>query len=411
MAKLTDNQLAQLYLGLSKDFKELHAKGYDVNTIYNHLYSRLQYTFTDRHSAFYGFDLENQQAAFGVLNTFFSACPTYRKLPDLEKKDFFQKPVQIIVIQNYEHHYCSGPDPFFNWLMLSSFMAHSHHGGGVYGGSHHHGHGSNSNSEGLAYLVLIVLALLAAVATLIALYYLFSQFLNSMERFVYNEGWLQATITVASMLGGAAAGGLFGTFVASFPLIALAIAAGISNPIGIAIGGIVCLTIIGAAISCGLTKLIQNKIIENKNKDALDPQDPYRFALTDKEAEHLRDLNIDPIRVKCAIVAIREQMGEKRVSSLLNRLFVNSEQQALLKLVRQLRRGDLTQVTVGEMNFDLNFPLPWYYNPTPVYQPASQPAAYNPQFHSPSYNPSTQPTTHYHPNTEPLYPDLAAYAP
>jgi hypothetical protein len=208
------------------------------------------------------------------------------------------------------------------------------------------------------------------------------------------------------MLGGAVAGSAFGVFVAVMPLISLALAAGISNPIGIAIAGLISLAIVGAGLTSFLTNLLQNKVIEVTNKDAIDPKDPYRFRLTAMEETSLLDNGFDPIKIKCAIIALREKIGENPVPSLVNRLFTTNggEKQAYLKQVRQLRAGELTQIKVGDMIFDLRQLPPSYI---PDYSQASAPVN---NFHG-HFSTLGQGNNYYSAQSTSLFPQSASVLP
>ncbi|MDP1601929.1 MAG: hypothetical protein Q8M03_01550 [Legionella sp.] len=442
MVKLTDNLMAQLYLGFADDYMQIKKETTSAQEIYNQLYRNLCFSFDSPSSSLYNPDSAERQRALAALETFITACPEYRTLPLPHKSQVFviqPQPLKLTVIENT--YYCSNSDTIFTWMMLSSMMSHSHEDGhgGVYDSD-------NQVGKLLAALLFIVLGIFAAILALISVYYIFSQFLNSMERFLYNEGWLKAAITLASIIAGAAVGAFFATFVASVPIIALSIAAGLSNPLGMAILGIVCITLITAAISCGITNWIQNKAIEKTNTDALDPKDPYRFKITESDAKKMRANNIDPDKALLAMIAIREQMGKENVPSLLNRLFTSSgkEKQQLLQLVRAIRNGSVQDVSVGEMVFNLRQepsstqcvvpsyhlyapPLPMEYYPnfavdhehasSPYAGSAAQGAPYSghptqyPQYYGANYNSSLFPVyvpPAAAPGSDCIYPTLGA---
>jgi len=346
--KLTDNQLAQLYLGFSRDYVELSDRGMNVNEIYQELYSRLHYSLVSPNSTMLLLNETEKNKARKVLNTFFSACPHYQRLAPAFRHVFYLQPC-LTVINHYPasdcHYYCHSDDALFNWMLLSSFMSpHTHH---------HGSRGCDSDNKGLAYIIGIILLALVAILTLVAFYYMLSTFLNSIERFVYNEGWFKAGLNIAGILGGGAAGACLGIYIVAIPLIVLGIGLGLSNPLGLAIAGAVCLSIVGAALFCAFTNWVYPD-----DKDALDPKDAHRFAVTDEEAEHMLTKGIDPVKVKCAIVALRQELGKDQVPSLLERVFTKSggEKQKLLQQVRQLRRGELTELKVGTMHFNFESP-------------------------------------------------------
>ncbi|MDX1836434.1 hypothetical protein DIZ81_01575 [Legionella taurinensis] len=436
MAKnFSDNMLSQMYLGLAADYKKLFEQSPALapEQIYWTLYFKVYGELANDGSAFYGLDVEGQGKAWAVFNAFIASTPLYSnnfaQLQQFQReeniKNKLKKRQQLIFINT--DPYCRH-DALFDWAMLnlyfSSLHAHHHHGG--WWGSHHHGHGSNDsiNGEGLAFLILLVLVLIAAVLACIALYYMLSQTLNSLERFVWNEGWLQAFITLSSMAAFTTAGALLGTMVVASPLSALVLAAGISNPVGLVVFTTVCLSLALGALGCFATNKLQKYLL--KNNDAIDPMDACRFQLTDSEMNDLLDAGLDPIAVKCAITALRGRMGEEGVPALLTRWFTTrgGEKQAILAQVRQLRRGELEEIKVDDMTFNLRRPqvfIPaYYYNAQTqdyVYQtgnlypqlnvvPPSQPDAYVQHHHG---HPSNMAS--YSDSPPPYEPTQSVYAP
>ncbi|QRN04479.1 hypothetical protein GH742_11655 [Legionella sp. MW5194] len=410
MAKnFSDNMLSQLYLGLAADYKTLCEKSPKLapDQIYWTLYFKVYGELANEGSAFFGLNYEEQGKAWAVFNAFIASTPLYRnnfaQLQEFQRqeniKNKLKKKHDFILVVNPDP-YCRH-DAFFDWAMLnlyfSSLHAHHHHGG--WWGSHHHGHGSSDsiNGEGLAFLILLVVVLIAAVLACIALYYMLSQTLNSLERFVWNEGWLQAFITLSSMAAFTTAGALLGTMVVASPLSALILAAGISNPVGLVVFTTVCLSLALGALGCFATNKLQTYLL--KNNDAIDPMDACRFQLTDSEMNDLLVAGLDPIAIKCAITALREKMGEDSVPSLLNRWFTTrgGEKQAILAQVRQLRRGELEEIKIDDMTFNLRRPqvlMPAYYYDAQTQGYVYQTGNLYPQLNMPS-QPDTY-TQHHH---------------
>ena len=50
--------------------------------------------------------------------------------------------------------------------------------------------------------------------------------------------------------------------------------------------------------------------------DSLNPNDPHRFRLTYSEVDNMESRGYDPIKVKCAIVALMKKMGTAKVPHL-----------------------------------------------------------------------------------------------
>lgn len=99
--------------------------------------------------------------------------------------------------------------------------------------------------------------------------------------------------------------------------------------------------------------------------------DPYRFTVTKSEEASLISKNIDPIKVKCAILALRLSMDTTNVSSELSLFAGRSDitTDALCK-IRELRRGIIQEVTMANgMHFDCrqleNSPVAEVSNVTP----------------------------------------------
>ena len=83
--------------------------------------------------------------------------------------------------------------------------------------------------------------------------------------------------------------------------------------------------------------------------------------------QRLEAQGLDSIKVKCALVALREQMGTK-VHSKFTRLFKSEGEahQKNIELARKLKRGELSIIRVGDLEINLKKPLPQYhyYQPT-----------------------------------------------
>ncbi len=374
---LSDAQLRQLYFGIAKHYKECSERqpAMTIGAIYDELYNGVYYSVNSNATSLSQLDPAEKLKAFKVLNTFFYASPHFRAALPQQQANFFRygAPPAVIIHHYHGPRYCGNNDLLFTWLLLSSFNRPYYP---YYGGQHHHNTHTHPNKKKdgtaqiVALLILVALSAAAAALTFVALYYLLSECVNTSERFMYSEGWLQATLPCLGMAAGATAVALLSTLFVMAPLASLAMAAGLANPIGIAIVGVVCLTIMGATAGCFITDQIQKYAIKKANSDALDPADPNRFTLTTEEAQVLINNGIDPIKVKCAIVALRAQIGDKPVPSLLTRSCCSakgSEIQDCLNKVRQLRRGELAEVDVGSMHFDCKEDRVAYQPQPPAY--------------------------------------------
>ena len=394
-SRMSDAQLRHLYFSIAnhyKDCKERKPKPTPLdmyNELYNGVYASVEQVYM---GSFSSLSREEKNKAYTILNTFFYACPEGRA----HTINFaYGLPPQISITVNqtcrqYYHH-----DNFFiNWMLLRSLDRPSPSSYNPDDKRHDHPSKKKDNKgEAVALIVLIALALAACAASFIALYYLLSEAVNSVERFSYNEGWLQASLSLLGMAAGGVASALLSNAFLMGPLMSLAFAAGVANPAGIAVLGIVCLTAIGAAAGGFITNQIQHYMIKEANADALDPVDPHRFGLTDAECQFLNANGIDPVKVKCAIVALRGQMNDKPVPPMLSMPFMDNRGKAIqdaLNKVRQLRRGELVEVEVGILKFNCaltgpglqtaplptapSYPYPQQYD-QPVYTSYPEPSA------------------------------------
>ncbi len=389
--KLTDAQLRQLYFDIATHYQECanRADQSSLSMIYDELYVRVNYSLYGQLGALRLLGSEEKRKAYTVLNTFFYACPPFRNNLTLQQQLSFRHGENHLTTNDHysgSNTYCRRNDALPIWKTL--YLLNRPYA--PYRRSpppNHHQHNNthkrpnkkqDDQDQAKAILILIALALFAVVPTFIALYYLLNEILNSVERFSYSEGWLQASLSLAGMVSGGAVAAMLASAFATGPLAGLALAAGLASPVGVMVVGIACLSIIGAAAGCFAINQIQNYIIRKTNADAIDPIDPHRFVLTDAEASVLVSKGIDPVRVKCAIVELRAQMGNKPVPSLLGRSNQGEYIQKCLDKIRQLRRGELDNVSVGCMYFDFRhqFPFLGQTQQQPA-QPSPVPSSYS----------------------------------
>lgn len=368
--RLTDKKLKLLY-GLVLEHYKRRADALSIDALYDEMYGAIQYALESplSLSPFYSLDRDEKTKAYIAFHTIFNSLPKYREL-DLQQRQTFDHPMPqynpnvIYVVNEYNYYNYNDPN-LINWMILCSLTRHPHGhmpiGGSCCWPSHHHGHSSSSNDDSIklmALLVIIALALIAIILALIALCYMLHEVANGIERFYYDEGWLKAALILATSVAFGAGSTLLTLTFGAAPLIFLAVAAGL-NPVGIVIVGTILLTVIGAGIGCFAMSLLYDGVNQSLNQDAMDPSDPERFRLTTSEEALLEQRNIDPIAVRCAMIALRAEMArsigsEKPIPSFFSRFFKkeNEEINELLTLLRHLRKGDLTTVTVGDLFFD-----------------------------------------------------------
>ena len=366
--KMTDRQQAQLYFGLERDYRKyaaLQNPPMTMQQIYDALYYGVYQSVNGTGSDLRTLHPDEQLKAYTILNTFFSATWQYRDNDQLVMSYMYKAPEiqllpreHILIIQH--QRYCCHDDYMFRMWLWSTLIHNSRpYGGSSYGhrhNTHHHPHANKKkSSESIALLILVALAAVTLALSFIAFYYLLRESVNSIERIVFKEGCWQSMVSLFSIAASGAASGILASAFAVEPLIGLALSAGLTNPFGVVIIGIICLTLLGAAAGCFITDQIQKHVIKTSNLDALDPVDPHRYALTDSEAHALYCKGIDPIKVKCAILALRAVIGDKPIAPLLGNPWNSRsrEVQNSLNQIRDLRRGKgLPIVKVGDMHFD-----------------------------------------------------------
>lgn len=354
---LTDRLLAQLYLNLARDYERLQGEGRSEIQIYNELHQRISYSLQGAMSSLSSLAPEEQEKAFNVLSIFMEArCSdsfNHQHAREALQQDIHRTKASVVVVHHYPVYCRHNDNIWLTWMMMNS-LSRPLYPRYPHSASHHHGHRREEDKKADALSILAVIAI--STVALGAVYYTVNEALNACERFYHNEGWLQASIT---LLGGVTGAVLTATLAES-PATSLALAAGLSNPAGWAA---LVLGALGLAAGFFIINQIQDRIINNQ-ADALVPNDPNRFSLSKAEIRALEAKEIDPDRVKCAIVALRAKMGEQRLPSFTSRFFgYHAETQGYLEKVRQLRRGELREVEVGEMHFYLEKPRVCAYQP------------------------------------------------
>ncbi|PWY55592.1 hypothetical protein DGG96_10815 [Legionella qingyii] len=394
--KFTDLKLKQLYAHILSHYKNCVGRYLNIYEMYNEMFLAVQFSIESplSTSSLFLLDREEKDKAYKAFNKIFYALPLFREQVSQKQHKFNPQIPQFnpevkYVINEYNNYNCHD-SRLIDWLILSSILdshrhSHFHHDTSCCFPSNHHKHDSSSKddlSKLIAALVIIVIAAAAAVLAFIALAYMLDEFANSIERFCYGEGWLKGALMLATSLAFGAGSTLLTLNFAAAPLIALAVAAGF-NPVGVVILGAVLLTIIGAGIGCWAMSMMYDSINASANKESMDPEDPLRFQLTAAEEESLQKKGIDPIAVKCAMVALRAEMAkslgnEKPIPSFFKRYFDEngSEVNELLTKLRHLRKGELKIVEVGDLCFDCRISQLTYINTQTFYSQQTPPPSY-----------------------------------
>lgn len=295
--------------------------------------------------------LEESEALVYVKRSFFSKEWQHKKMHRLE-----QEKVRKMFDIFFKAHYGVLPDvileedpPAYNYLKELSA---SYSGFPICNLDLDNG----DISKNTVFMVLSV----ATLFTSTALYYLLSQTLDSVERFYYDENWLKASITLASLLAGASLGAYLCFFIIT-PLLAL----GAITPIGLAIGAAVLSALVLATITTWLSNVIQNYFFESSHLNALDPADYKRYELDQKQILTLKDNGFNIDIVQCALVALRKELIDleaESIPTLMSRLISSTPKikriNEILKSIRALRDGSYTEDTlqVDNMSFNLKEP-------------------------------------------------------
>lgn len=377
LKKMTDRQLTILYFELNRHYKTCLTDNPELssNDLYTALFTQVYASLHQKDGFLRELSPAEQQKAYRVLNTFFDATPHVRR-HEPRSSGLFEafsqgatRPPAVYVGSRAPY---GRDDVFFTWYMLNATRPRPYP---VYVNTPSSrdeptpARSSNTTdkkeSSTAALLLLLALATAAAASSVLATYYVLNDMLQSAERIYHHEGWMQASITLFSTVVSGALSALLANLFLASPLTSLALAAGLSSSGGVVVFGMMSVTVVGAALGGLATQYIQNYALSKGHQDALDPADPYRFRLTDEECVRLEHLNIDPIKVKCALVALRAEIGDGLVPGPLNRLFSSRTIQPHLTTIRQLRRGELAAVVVGDMHFDCRD-----YSERPTFAPA-----------------------------------------
>lgn len=348
MTKLSDRKLAQLLDTINMKYSSDKNAGDLDNFIYYAMQPGGMYS---------NLSMEEKEEVLQVLDIYKEAVAD-SKLLETRKTTFAPAPANYNWSSYpswsdvYYHDHCHTNT--FIFINTGSGDAHAHgHSTGC--GSCFGGGGSGSSEAQLVMILVgILIAIIAAIA-LLASFYLVRQVLNDLDRAWHNEGRLQAVVSLAFMAGSAAAMGMLMNTLLTGAFASFLLAVGFSNPIALAIFTVFCVAGIATVPVNWLGQVAQGKVTELIHPNALEPTDPSRFALTDSEARQLEDKGIDPLRVKCSIVALHASIkGQDTSLYSRNSLFDNrsSEVQSTLKQIRGLRDGSITELNGKGLTLD-----------------------------------------------------------
>lgn len=377
--KLTDKQLKDLYLGLFRHYQNC-TKDRGMSD-----FSQVRYeiiTAFQNHMAYdqslQGLAYNDKQNLNEAVNALLLATPLGQAYFRGQQGPVAPNPPVQVVVQNYSHFYSDRTPRSWVYFMDLTPRPYCYQPIIINTGNTYTNNEDKKKGDFLAALAVVVIAVLAVAATAIATYYLLKEMSHNIERFSYNEGWMQAAVSTLSIAAFAFASTVIFNAYATSPLTAFALSLGMSNPASAAVFGVICLSIVGTAAATFMFTMLQQAILRGNHLDALDPYDPHRYELTPSQAEHLEDNKINPMTVRMAIITLRSEMGEEQP---LYRIFSSRTQVAKdnLATIRKLKQGYLEEVTVGDLNFDCR-----KYDVQPAYigQPLYPQQAYQPSFYS-----------------------------
>jgi hypothetical protein len=333
--KLTDKHLADVYKSLVLHYTACCARGMtEPEGIRDVLGQALCCEFQIGGSLI-GLNEIDRDKVFTLFYTFLDATsnptqPSVRPNQQQHQQWFRQQSQRSNAAGNDRHYYSNQRHHLFRDLLIWNFILNT---------PSRRTHRRSSTMDARAILVVGAI-LVAAVILYYAVCCIFNTILDSVERIWHNEGWMQACFSMLGMLAGG---------YACATVMALTL-----NPVGLTLLAVAGTTIVAAALSSILTNVVLGVGISLLNRNALDANDPHRFKLTKRDIARLEAHHpeLDPIKIKVAIVALREAMGTMPSPS--SRFFgQGSDAQRLIKLVRELRRGGRSEVTVGNLHFDL----------------------------------------------------------
>lgn len=361
-SKFTDHNLKLFYGNLLNHYKECTKRigSSDAETVYRELFLATQYAVESPQGSLNHLPRVEKEKVYTAFHTIFYALPLFTGLSPDRQRSFNPLRSSYNYLLNTSPQYiynCTDPK-LFNWVNLNENLNSS-----PYLVSNEAAQLKPKHSSAFWASVAFITAVFSAVVlTLASWAYLFNQFINSAERLWYKEGWMRAALMSTTALASSAIASTLTLIYAAEPVVLVAMAMNF-NPISMLIISGICI----ASVAAGLAALSMNSIydfVEKRSyKRSIDSAEPQRFALSEDEEDVLFEKQIDPIKVKCALVAIRIEMNrvlqsEEAIPSLANRLFGSKkhrETQALLQTARSLRRGELIQATVGDLSFDCRY--------------------------------------------------------
>lgn len=262
------------------------------------------------------------------------------------------------------HHHQKSSFPWWTlWLLGRNGSTTNNN---YYGGSHPQERRQENSPPAnfAAWAGILVIAGIVIAPALAGSFYLLSELGQNLERLYYNEGYIQAGLGMANIALSLSLSAILTNAVLSSAITALTVSAGFANPVSWAFFIMGCVTLFAAAC---IHWAVQEGIYKTTaffNKDALNPEDPHRFTVTDEQVKNIirkdknRLIGLDGDKMQNVITAIHYDMtADPTTMTRIFRyspFFRSAETAAQLSAVRTLRNHGTVDYTTEEEK-TLNF--------------------------------------------------------
>lgn len=175
-----------------------------------------------------------------------------------------------------------------------------------------------------AWMGALIIAAVVTGPALAGTVYLMSELWNNLERFYYNEGYIQAGLGLANIIFSLTLATVFAQVFLASAITALCVSAGFANPISWAFFILGCVTLLTAAVTHLAIQEGIYRATACANPHALHPEEPFRFKVTgndiaelirkDKRNRTKANQNINRDNMQNVITAIHHDMTDNRSS-------------------------------------------------------------------------------------------------
>lgn len=330
---LTDKDIDSLYRGFIRDYNHYIAGGLAADQIFSRMNLDLEIVLKDSNGNFSKLYAAEKQK---VITVFFMAF--YTSTPGINPESAYVYKDNFTISELRQGHPTSGKQAFATYPPPHYYAGEP-------------GNINGSTTGGLYYALvcycsLYVFDLISVTLAAVTSYYLLSQVVDSVDRFSYNEGWLKATLQLATIpVSFFASNILVATFLTG-PLMDLAIAFSVGNPFTAVATMAGALSIIGTGLAYYLTTQSLQAVSSIFYSGLIDAYDPSRFSLSDSQILQIQRHNpdVDLTKVICYIAQVREQMSKSISTPLLRSKHDENMLFQLRQTIRQLCSGEVQEV-------------------------------------------------------------------